>query len=96
MIDLIFDTLIETAQQGIKHILRPVAPYLRKLGGGLIVLLLSTFLWALSLFSLAVALFCKLSGLLLYVGPALYVFLAAALCGLLLVVIGSQLLRRPR
>lgn len=96
MIDLILDTVIEQVQRALKLALQPIAPYLRKLGGGLVVLLLSTFLWALSLFALAVSLFCKLANLLVYVAPALYVCLAAALCGLLLVGIGSNLLRRPR
>jgi hypothetical protein len=96
MFDFLSDLVSNQLQSGLKRALRPLGPYLRMLTTGMLVMLSSIFLWALSLFALAMALFFKLSNLGNFVAPALAIFVIAGVLAGFLVFVGSRLLRMPR
>ena len=86
----------ERINREIKAALSPVAPYLRKLSLGMLVIVLSFGLWLLGLLFLLISLFVYLGGLDAYFHPALWTSLISFLLGLLTVMGGLKLLRRPR
>ena len=96
MFGFIGEKVAEQVEWGIKAGLAPLSQYLKMLGSGLACMIVGAFLWTLSFFFLALALFFELSQLLAYVAPALYVFLCALLLGCLFFIFGSKLMRRPR
>ena len=80
----------------LKGALSPVGPYLRRLGIGFVILIVSGGLWMSGFTFLAISLFFHFSSLGVYTHASLLTALWAALIGALLTAIGLALLRRPR
>lgn len=96
MFDFLARRIADQVEQGVLLGMRPLGRYLRAFGTGLVLMLSSVFLWALGLFFLAASLFFELSNQFTYVAPALYVFAAAFLLGLLIFMVGAQTMRPRR
>lgn len=89
------DYVRDAVERGIKEALAPLAPYLRKLAGGVILMALSLFAFSLVLLSLAGALFFALAGL-PYAIAALWTALIFFVIGLAILGAGAGMVRRPR
>lgn len=86
----------DKVEREVKASLRPLPSYLRRLGGGLVVLIVSTLAWATCFLFLALALFFNLATYTALVGPALWCALFSFVLGVILTVAGSSFLRPPR
>jgi len=95
MFEFIFDSISDRVAGAVKRGLSPAAPYLRMLGTGLLVVLISIVFWAIGGLFLSLSFFLLLAHL-PYALAALYVFLAADFLGLCMLVIGLRMLRKPR
>lgn len=80
----------------IKSGISPLAPYLRRLSTGLVVVLMSALAWFIGLAGLVITFFFYLSDLNRYILPALYTSLVCWGIGLILVYLGFRLLKKPR
>lgn len=80
----------------VKAGLAPVGPYLRRLSLGVVLVLMSGFAWFIGLIGLVTTLFLYLSDLSSYVLPALYTSGICWLVAVLMVLLGFNLLRKPR
>jgi ABC-type polysaccharide/polyol phosphate export permease len=83
-------------QGHVKSILNPMADYLRRVSIGVMLIVLSSSLIGVMLFALLVALFFGLSPYHALAYPALWVALVAFVLGLLTLVSGLRLVRRPK
>lgn len=79
-----------------RGVLRPVGPYLRKLGLGLSLVISSLVAWVAALLFLLLALFFGLANLDSFIGPALWSGLVSVVIGIVLVSSGFSMLRWPR
>lgn len=74
----------------------PVVPYLRSLGTGISLILLSAGAWLLSVFFLLLGLFFFFAQIDQLLAPALWTSLLSFLFASLIMVLGLNLIRRPR
>jgi hypothetical protein len=79
----------------LKGVLKPLAGYLRLLGVGVVLIIVSSIAWSGGLLMVLLALFFQLGHLGSYVAPALWTALASSLVGLLFLTWGIILVRRP-
>lgn len=74
----------------------PLAPYLRRISMGVVLIMLSVLSWFSGLFFLLITLFVYLSDLSQFVVPALFTSLTCFLIGCIFVFFGFRLVRKPR
>jgi hypothetical protein len=94
LFSLLSGQVANTIERQLKGALSPVAPYLKKLGVGVALLLVSSGVWLLGLLFLLIGLFLSISGLGHYVA-ALWTGVVALFLALLLTLFGILQLRRP-
>jgi hypothetical protein len=80
----------------VKDGLTPVAPYLRKLALGTVLILVSVGFWLMGVLFLAVSLFFALSTLDAYVQAALWSLAACWGIALVILLTGVSMVRKPR
>lgn len=90
------DKAADTLAREIKAGISPLAPYLRRISIGVVLILLSVLAWFSGLFFLLVSLFVYLSNLSQYLLPALLTSLTCFVVGFLFVFFGFRFVRRPR
>ena len=88
--------IMEKFSNEVKATLSPVGPYLKMISLGVLLVLLSFGLWFMGLVFLLISLFLYLGDVTAYLNPALWTSLTSILLGLILVLSGIKLLRRPR
>ncbi|MEI6478061.1 MAG: hypothetical protein WCO52_03680 [bacterium] len=86
----------EAVAREVKAGLAPVSSYLRRASAGMVVVLSSAIAWLGGVFCLLMALFFYLAKLDSFVVPAILTAGFSWLLGLIMVIIGFWLLRRPR
>lgn len=95
---LAFQT-VRFATREFKGAIAPLAPYLRRLGLGVSLVLSSLLAWGAALFFLLLSLFFRLgdsAGFEALIGPAVTTGLISLAFGIILIFFGFNLLRRPR
>lgn len=83
-------------ERTLKHTLEPFAGYLRRLGFGMVLILLSGAAWSSTFLLILLALFFHLGHLATYASPALWTALVSAILGLITAWVGIRLVRKPR
>ena len=97
MLGIIAELVSEQVSRGVKAGVAPLGSYMKMVVSGAVLMLLSVFAFALMLLFLSTALFFSLSPDLGGYTPAmLWVSLIHAVLGVILLLFGLKMLRRPR
>lgn len=96
LLSLFSDKTAEIIANEIKNGISPLAPYLRRVSIGVVLIIISVLAWFSGLFFLLISLFVYLSNLPEYVIPALLTSLACFVIGFLFVFLGFRFVRKPR
>ena len=96
LLDIVLAQVSARVEQEIKQLFAPVAPYLRRLGIGLALLLVSAGMWLIGLLFILIGLFFSLSSPSVYTHAAFWtagvsLIIAASIAG-----IGISQLKQPR
>lgn len=92
----IVDRVFGYVDASLKAAVAPLAPYLRRLGFGITLVVLSALGWIAALVFYLLAFFLSLSDQGRYVAPALWTGSVGLGIGLLFLIFGLNLLRKPR
>jgi len=95
LIDMAVEYIATRLEQAAKTALSPIAPYLRKLALGTVLILVSASGFMIGLFAAMAALFLLIAGL-PYADAAGWCALAAIGCSLLITLTGASLIKPPR
>lgn len=90
------DYLLDIVNDQAKRLFRPIAEYLRRLGIGLAILIVSAIAWSASLVFLLLTLFFALSEYHNLVLPAFWTAAASICVGIVFLLVGLTLVRKPR
>ena len=96
LLGLVQAYLFDLALEKTKEALIPAGKILRRFTIGAVVIMVSSIAWTASLIFLMMSLFFSLSPYGTLAGPALWTGLGAVAVGVILVLIGLTLLRKPR
>jgi hypothetical protein len=88
--------LADYVADGLKSGISPLAPYIRRLTTGVLIVLVSALAWLSGLFFALISLFIYLSDLDQYLPAALWTTGACFLVGFIMVFFGFRLIRKPR
>lgn len=95
-IGMITERFEDAINESLRRALAPVAPYLKKLTLGMVVMVLAVPMLNFALICVAGAVFAGFSGHADLVAPALWTALVFGVLALLAITIGLSLVRRPR